>query len=93
MNHLVNLFANLNVGGVPQLPGGQNFYSLLFHEVLDAATQNDAIMICTTVEQIVNQALGDYGSVNLGVGGAIYAQIRTDLNAVFNMIYAFPPGT
>lgn len=92
MNQLVNLFANLNLGPVAAVPAGQNYHSLLFHETLDAATQNDAVLICTVVDRIVNTALGDYGSVNLGVGGAIYFRIRADLTAVFNRTYAFPQG-
>jgi hypothetical protein len=72
--------------------GEEQYYSRIFHETLDEATQDNAIKICTYIDGIVGQAVGQYGSVNLGNRGEMYTQIRTDLMAIYNMTYIFPSG-
>jgi hypothetical protein len=73
-NQLINQLNNLN------LQHGPPFYSQLFHEVF--ADDQTAILVCTRVYAIITNAFGQYGSVNVGIGGAAYTAIRDDLLAV-----------
>lgn len=85
MDNLINRFNHLNLA---QQPAQWN-YRQLFIEVLNDGADQNAILICSKILKIINKAFGDYGKVNVGIGGVAYNKIKVDLESVRAGNFAF----
>ena len=75
LNNLLNQFNHLNLGNQP---ANWN-YQALFQEVANGGNDTNATLVMNRVYQIIGNVFGQYGSVNVGSGGAAYTVIRNDL--------------